>query len=92
MAPTFSRLVPDLLGKRFLLSMPTFQKAESGLTHFVCAARLESVRKKEPLLANDKTEYVLVFRPYITLRNGRRIYARERGKRAFAFWVPRKRS
>ena len=92
MAPTFSRSQPDLPGKRFLFSTPTFQKAGSDLTHFVCAARLESVRKEEPFLANNKAEYVLVFRPYITLRNGRRIYARERGKRAFAFWVPRKRS
>ena len=39
----------------------------------------------------SENEFVLVFRPYITLRDGRRLYAREKGKRAFAFWVPRKR-
>lgn len=26
-----------------------------------------------------------VFSPYITLRNGRRLYAKERGKKAFCF-------
>lgn len=43
-------------------------------------------------MTKDKTEYVLVFRPFITLRNGRILYASEVGKKAFAFWVPRKRS
>ena len=62
------------------------------LRHVLALACLKSVRKEEPYLAKDTTEYVLVFRPYITLRDGRRLYARERGKRAFAFWVPRKRS
>ena len=39
--------------------------------------------------------YELICRPYITLRNGRRIYAKWYGKRAFCFWVkkqPRKRA
>lgn len=35
--------------------------------------------KKEP-------EYDLVFTPYITLKNGRRIYARQYGKKAFCFF------
>lgn len=30
----------------------------------------------------------LIFRPYITLKNGKRIYARARGKKAFPLWVP----
>ena len=30
-------------------------------------------------------EYDLVFSPYITLKNGRRIYARQYGKKAFCF-------
>ena len=36
--------------------------------------------------------YILIFRPFITLRNGRRLYAYEVGKRAFAFWVPAERA
>ena len=36
----------------------------------------------------DHEGYRLIFRSYITLRNGRRLYAHEVGKRAFAFWVP----
>lgn len=28
-----------------------------------------------------------VFAAYITLKNGRRIYARQYGKKAFCFWV-----
>lgn len=34
--------------------------------------------------------YVWVCRPYITLRNGRRIYAHWYGKRAFCFWAREK--
>lgn len=41
---------------------------------------------------NNRDEYTLVFRPYITLRNGRVLYARDVGKRAFAFWVRKKRN
>jgi hypothetical protein len=36
----------------------------------------------------DKPGYVLICRPYITLRNGKRLYASECGKQAFCFWVP----
>ena len=32
--------------------------------------------------------YVLVFRPWITLKNGRRLYASQFGKRAFPLVVP----
>lgn len=35
----------------------------------------------------EKDGYVLICRPYITLRNGRRIWARWYGKQAFCFWV-----
>ena len=38
-------------------------------------------------MGKETPGYILVFRPYITLRNGRRLYAREKGKRVFAFWV-----
>lgn len=30
----------------------------------------------------------LVFRPYITLKNGQRIWAKQYGKRAFPLYVP----
>ena len=32
-----------------------------------------------------EVDYDLVFSPYITLKNGRRIYARQYGKKAFCF-------
>lgn len=32
--------------------------------------------------------YRLVFRPYITLKNGKRLYARHYGRVAWAFYVP----
>lgn len=32
--------------------------------------------------------YVLVFRPWITLKNGNRLYASQVGKRAFPLLVP----
>lgn len=31
--------------------------------------------------------YRLIFRPYITLRNGRRLYAWQVGLKAFPIWV-----
>lgn len=34
------------------------------------------------------TDYIYIFRAYITLKDGTRIYARQRGKRAFCFAVP----
>lgn len=40
----------------------------------------------------NEDDFVLIYRAYITLRNGRRLYARQKGKKAFAFWVPRKKS
>ncbi len=30
---------------------------------------------------------VLIFRPYITLKNGKKLYARQCGLRAFPIWV-----
>lgn len=36
----------------------------------------------------EKSGYALIFRPYITLPDGRRIYAKWYGKRAFPIWVP----
>ena len=41
-------------------------------------------------MKKNKDDLVLIYRPYITLRNGRRLYAWQKGKKAFAFWVPRK--
>lgn len=35
----------------------------------------------------ERDGYVLVCRPWITLKNGRRLYAKDVGKRAFCFWV-----
>lgn len=35
----------------------------------------------------DRPGYKKVFSKYITLRNGRRLYARECGKEAFCFYV-----
>ena len=52
----------------------------------------EICQKGGAILGIRKTEYVLVFRPYITLRDGRRLYASEKGIRAFAFWVPQNHS
>jgi hypothetical protein len=34
-------------------------------------------------------EYVVIFRPYITLKNGKRLYARQFGLRAFPLKVKR---
>jgi hypothetical protein len=39
-----------------------------------------------------KDGYVLVCRPWITLRNGKRIYAAAYGRKAFCFWVPVKKT
>jgi hypothetical protein len=35
----------------------------------------------------DRPGYELIFRPFITLKNGRRLYASEVGKKAFPIWV-----
>jgi hypothetical protein len=40
--------------------------------------------------APSKDEYVLIFRPYITLKNGKRLYARWFGLKAFPLRVPAK--
>lgn len=35
-------------------------------------------------------DYVIICRPYITLRNGVRLYAKSVGKKAFCFSVPKR--
>ena len=40
----------------------------------------------------DKPGYVLICRPFITLKNGKRIFAHEYGKQAFCFWVPQEKA
>ena len=42
------------------------------------------MRKKE-----SSGDYVLIFRPYITLKNGRRLYASSYGRKAWPLWVRR---
>lgn len=38
---------------------------------------------------NDKsTDFVYIFRAFITLKDGTRLYARQRGKKAFRIAVP----
>ena len=39
------------------------------------------------MTCNDSVEYI--FRPYITLKNGKRLYAWQRGLKAFRFPVKR---
>jgi len=39
-------------------------------------------------LARDECEWIC--RPYVTTRNGRRIYAFEKGLKAFCFWARRR--
>lgn len=38
----------------------------------------------------DHSGEVLIYSKYITLRNGRRIYAKDYGKKAFAIWIRKK--
>lgn len=40
-----------------------------------------------PRKPKNRDGYRLIFRPYITLRNGKRLYAWQRGLRAFPIWV-----
>jgi hypothetical protein len=42
--------------------------------------------KEEP----SSDEFVIICRPFITLRNGKRLYAKDVGKQAFCFPVPKK--
>ena len=39
-------------------------------------------------MQKEKDDLVLIFRPYITIK-GRRVYARQKGKKAFPMLVPR---
>lgn len=43
-------------------------------------------------MASSEKDYVVIYRPFITLRNGRRLYARQIGKKAFPIKIkkPRK--
>ena len=41
-------------------------------------------------MENKNNDVVYIFRPYITLRNGRRLYAWQCGKKAFCFPVKSK--
>lgn len=36
----------------------------------------------------NRPGYKLIFRPYITLKNGKRLYASAVGKKAWPLWVP----
>jgi len=38
-------------------------------------------------MKRDRPGYKLIFVAYITTRSGKRIYAHERGLKAFAIWV-----
>ncbi len=44
--------------------------------------------RSKPVIASPSEEQEYVFRPWITLRDGRRIYAKELGLRAFR--IPRR--
>ena len=47
-----------------------------------------TLRERATRMANPKkSKRVLICRPYITTRNGKRIYAAEHGLRAFCFYV-----
>ena len=86
MTPTFARVASDSPEKCFthVYNLPK---------HFLMLRMVnptgtsEILKKEDPILEKETPGYILVFRPYITLRNGRRLYAREKGKRVFAFWV-----
>ena len=39
-------------------------------------------------MKHEKDDLVLIFRPYTTI-NGQRVYARQKGKKAFPMLVPR---
>ena len=40
--------------------------------------------------SNDDRNYYYIFRPYFTLKNGRRIYAHQYGKKSFCLRIKRK--
>jgi hypothetical protein len=39
-------------------------------------------------MAPQRPGYKLIYRAWITLKNGKRLYASSVGLQAFAFWVP----
>ncbi|MEK8034183.1 hypothetical protein AACH06_25435 [Ideonella sp. DXS29W] len=43
--------------------------------------------KQQPLALPIPDGYVLIFRPWITLKNGKKLYAAQLGKRAFPLIV-----
>ena len=56
--------------------------------HSFTDSSVKNLRKGGIFMTNEKQEE-LVFTPYITLKNGHRIYARQYGKKVFCF--PKKR-
>jgi len=54
-------------------------------TKISAGKEVSAMRKVEP----SADDYVLIFRPYITLKNGRRLYASSRGLKAWPLWVRR---
>ena len=45
-------------------------------------------RRRIYMKKTNSSEYAFIFRPYITLKDGTRIYAWQHGKKAFCFAVP----
>lgn len=41
-------------------------------------------------MPSSEEEYDLIFRPYYTTKDGRRVYAKWYGRKAWPLWVPRK--
>lgn len=48
------------------------------------------MRKQMDLFPNDTDDCVIICRPWITLRNGKRLYAWQVGKKAFCFKAKRR--
>ena len=44
-------------------------------------------KQKDPKPPKGKEGYRLIWTAYITLRNGKRLYASQCGKKAFPIWV-----
>ena len=49
--------------------------------------RKKRKKQDEPKPPKGKEGYRLIYTAYITLRNGKRLYASSCGKKAFAIWV-----
>ena len=48
------------------------------------------MRKQMDLFPSDKDDLIMICRPWITLRNGKRLYAWQVGKKAFCFPAKRR--